>query len=272
MALVDVPTLASWLAQADPPTVIDVRWRLGGPPGREGYLAGHIPGAAFLDLDADITGVPGPGGRHPLPEAGALQASLRAAGVRAGKKVVVYDFGDGMAAARLWWTLRWAGHPAVSVLDGGLAAWEEAGQQLEPGAPSVEPGDLTVQPGGMPVLDAEAAADAARTGVLIDARAPVRYRGEQEPIDPVAGHIPGAVNVPYAQLVDETGRLLPPQRLRAVLPSGPVAGAYCGSGVTAAHTVLALEAAGLAPASLYVGSWSDWVSDPSRPVAVGDEQ
>ena len=165
-----------------------------------------------------------------------------------------------MAAARLWWTLRWVGHPDVSVLDGGVAAWEGAGQPLQQGEVGVEPGDLTVRPGGMPVLDADGAADVARTGVLLDARTPVRYRGESEPIDPVAGHIPGAVNVPYADLVDGTGRLLPPQRLRAVLPAGPVVGAYCGSGVTAAHTVLALEVAGLAPASLYVGSWSDWVS------------
>jgi thiosulfate/3-mercaptopyruvate sulfurtransferase len=151
-----------------------------------------------------------------------------------------------------------------------VAAWEGAGQPLEPGAVSVEPGDMEVRPGGMPVLDAGGAADLARTGVLLDARTPVRYRGEHEPIDPVAGHIPGAVNVPYAELVDATGRLLPPEQLRAVLPSGPVVGAYCGSGVTAAHTVLALEVAGLAPASLYVGSWSDWIRDPARPVATGD--
>src|SRR5690606_34457979 len=165
--------------------------------------------------DRDVAGPPGLGGRHPLPEPGALQEALRAAGVRSGHPVVAYDAGDGIAAARLWWTLRWAGHPEVSVLDGGLAAWVAAGQPLEPGPVTVPPGDIVVVPGGMPVLDADGASTVARTGVLLDARTPVRYRGEQEPIDPVAGHIPGAVNLPTAALVDGQGRLRPASEVRA---------------------------------------------------------
>lgn len=278
VALVDVPTLSQWLRNPQRPTIIDVRWALGGPPGREGYLAGHLPGAVFCDLDRDLAGPPGPGGRHPLPEPGALQEALRAAGVRSGHPVVAYDAGDGVAAARLWWTLRWAGHQQVFVLDGGLAAWVGAGQPLEPGPVSPPPGDIVVTPGGMPVLDADGAAAVARTGVLLDARTPVRYRGEQEPVDPVAGHIPGAVNLPAAALVDAQGRLRPGPQVRSAFEaaaaaapgerSGPV-GAYCGSGVTAAHTVLALHEAGI-EASLYVGSWSEWCADRSRPVARGE--
>lgn len=275
----DVPTLALQLAEPDPPTVIDVRWTLGGPPGWDGYVAGHIPGAAFLDLDRDVAGPPGSGGRHPLPEPSKLQDALRAAGVRSGHPVVCYDAGDGLAAARLWWTLRWAGHPAVSVLDGGLAAWVAGGQALQAGASAPAPGDIVVTAGGMPTLDAAAALALAREGLLLDARAEARYRGEVEPIDPVAGHIPGAVNLPASSLVDPaTGRLLPAAGLRALLaskgagagPSPRTAGAYCGSGVTAAQTVLALEVAGY-PCALYVGSWSEWVSDPDRPVATGEQ-
>jgi thiosulfate/3-mercaptopyruvate sulfurtransferase len=288
VALIDVPTLARALSGPLPqrPTVIDVRWKLGGPPGRDEYLAGHIPGATFLDLDAEVAGPPGRGGRHPLPEAGALQAALRRAGVRAGHPVVVYDAGDGLGSARLWWTLRWAGHRNVSVLDGGLAAWIAAGQPLEAGEVVATPGDIVVNPGGMPVLDADGAAELARTGVLLDARAPERYRGEQEPIDPVAGHIPGAVNLPASTLVDESGRLRPAAEVVAAFEAAaaraPAAqarpeavrslpvGAYCGSGVAAAQTVLALHTAGI-EASLYVGSWSEWCADESRPVARGDQ-
>jgi thiosulfate/3-mercaptopyruvate sulfurtransferase len=285
--LIDVSALSRSLPGPAAPTVIDVRYKLGGPPGREGYLAGHIPGAAFLDLDRDLTGPPGAGGRHPLPEPGALQEALRAAGVRTGHPVVAYDAGDGLGAARLWWTLRWAGHRDVSVLDGGLAAWVAAGHPVEPGAVVASPGDVVVAPGGMPVLDADAAAALAKTGVLLDARAPVRYRGEQEPIDAVPGHIPGAVNLPSALLFDGDGRLRPAGEVVAAFeaaaarspaaeadaPVGTVrsgaVGAYCGSGVTAAQTVLALHAAGI-EASLYVGSWSEWIRDEGRPVARGD--
>jgi thiosulfate/3-mercaptopyruvate sulfurtransferase len=285
--LTDVTTLASALASADPPTVLDVRWRLagprgpaqpepgfggGGPSGREEYLAGHIPGAAFVDLDLDLCGEPGPGGRHPLPEPAVLQGVLRAAGVRAGHPVVAYDGGDGQAAARLWWTLRWAGHAAVQVLDGGYAAWIAAGKPVEPGEVRPARGDVTVVPGGLPVLDAAGAAAVASEGVLLDARIGPRYRGETEPIDPVAGHIPGAVNLPAAELTRPDGRLRPPQELRARFAAagvgaGTAVAAYCGSGVTAAHTVLALTVAGVPDPALYVGSWSHWITDPSRPVA-----
>jgi thiosulfate/3-mercaptopyruvate sulfurtransferase len=274
VSLIDVPTLAVQLANANPPTVIDVRWRLGGPPGHDSYVAGHIPGASFLDLDAELCGPPGDGGRHPLPNPAALEKALRAAGVRTGHQVIAYDAGDGHAAARLWWTLRWAGHDAVAVLDGGFAAWLEAGRPVEPGTATPRRGDIVVKPGVMPVLDADGAAALARDGVLLDARVAPRYRGEMEPVDPVAGHIPGAVNLPAAQLVDEAGRLRAADELRRVFADAGVrpeaVGAYCGSGVTAAQTVLALHLAGYDDPALYVGSWSEWCHDPMRPIALGD--
>jgi thiosulfate/3-mercaptopyruvate sulfurtransferase len=274
VTLIDVPTLARQLANADPPTVIDVRWRLGGPPGRDGYVAGHIPGASFLDLDRDLCGPPGEGGRHPLPDPAVLEKALRTAGVRTGHQVIAYDGGDGQAASRLWWTLRWAGHDAVAVLDGGFAAWVEAGRPVEPGTATARPGDMEVRPGKMPVLDADGAAAVAASGVLIDARVAPRYRGEMEPVDPVAGHIPGAVSLPAARLTDDAGRLRGSDELRGIFAEagvrpGPV-GAYCGSGVTAAQTLLALHVAGYDDPALYVGSWSDWCHDRMRPIALGD--
>jgi thiosulfate/3-mercaptopyruvate sulfurtransferase len=230
----------------------------------------------FVDLDADLCGPPGAGGRHPLPDPAALQRVLRAAGVRAGHPVVVYDAGDGMAAARAWWTLRWAGHDLVRVLDGGYAAWVAAGQPVTTRVPVPEPGDLTVRPGGLPVLTADDAGKLAGDGVLIDVRAAERYRGEIEPIDPVAGHIPGAVNLPLTEHVDAAGRFHAADLLRSRFAGVGVddgdgddqvrVGAYCGSGVGAAHTVLALHLAGRTDAALYVGSWSEWITDPDRPV------
>lgn len=278
--MIDVPTLASLIAGSDPPTVLDIRWRLAAPPTRNDYLDGHIPGAVFVDLDGGVCGPPGPGkdgpgGRHPLPDPASLQRVLRAAGVRAGHPVVVYDAGTGEAgAARLWWTLRWAGHPAVRVLDGGYPAWVAAGRPVEPGEVVPAPGDITVVPGGMPVLDAPGAADRARHGVLLDARVPARYRGEVEPVDGVAGHIPGAVNLPTGELTTPNDRLRDPAQLRARFAAAGVdertqAGAYCGSGVTAALTVLAANIAGLPQMALYVGSWSDWITDDTRPVETG---
>ncbi|MGC5011781.1 sulfurtransferase [Streptosporangium sp. DT93] len=272
---------AAELADLPGATVLDVRWRLGGAPGAAGvddYRAGHVPGAVFCDLETDLAGPPvlragTPGGRHPLPAATSFQEAMRRLGVSGSRPVVVYDEADSTAAARAWWTLRHFGHPDVRVLDGGLRAWIAAGSPLSTEEPVPEPGDFEARPGGMPVLDAGQAARLAADGVLLDARAAARYRGEAEPIDPVAGHIPDAVSAPTGENVEPSGRFRQAGFLRerfntlGAVP-GVEVGAYCGSGVTAAHQVLALEVAGV-PAALYVGSWSDWVSDPSRPVATG---
>jgi thiosulfate/3-mercaptopyruvate sulfurtransferase len=270
-ALVSARELAG---TAPRPALLDIRWALGGPPGREEYERGHIPGAVFVDLDAELAGPPGDRGRHPLPEAAAFEAAMRAAGVRGDRPVVVYDAGNSLAAARGWWLLRYFGHPDAAVLDGGFAGWVGAGYPVSAEIPSPEPGDFTARPGGMPVIDAPGAAELGTEGVLLDARAPERFRGEREPIDPVAGHIPGARNVPAAASVDADGRFLDPAMLRerfarAGVVDGAEVGAYCGSGVTAAHEVLALELAGF-QAALYPGSWSEWIADPSRPAATGD--
>ena len=278
-SLVAPAELASRLDGPQAPVLLDVRYRLGGPNGRPDYLAGHLPGAVFIDLDADLAAPPGDGGRHPLPDPAVLERALRAAGVREDRPVVVYDE-SGMAAPRAWWLLRWAGHDQVAVLDGGYAAWTAAGLPVATGEETPEPGDFTVRPGGMPVLDAEEAAALPGTGVLLDARAPERYRGETEPLDPRAGHIPGALNAPFAANTDDQGRWRSPSELAdrfAALgvTGGQPIGAYCGSGVTAASVVLALEVAGItspdAPAALYAGSWSHWCVDPERPVATGAE-
>ncbi len=292
---IDPAALAAVLAAGPAPVLLDVRWRLGGPPGIERYREGHLPGARFVDLDRDLAGPPGAGGRHPLPDAGAFGAAMRQAGVSDGQPVVVYDESDSMAAARAWWLLRYFGHQQVQVLDGGYQAWVAADQPIETGpAPAPPAGTFTASPGHLPLLDAAGAARAAREGVLLDARAAERYRGEVEPVDPVAGHIPGAVNAPTTGNTAPGGRFLDPGALRArfsglgVTPAdgagGRTAGCgrrgrpargrpvttavYCGSGVTAAHEVLALSLAGI-PAALYVGSWSDWITDPERPVATG---
>ena len=270
--LIGVAALAGALAGPAAPVLLDVRWRLGGPPGIDSYRAGHLPSAVFVDLDRDLAGPPGPGGRHPLPAAAGFQAAMRRAGVSDGRPVVAYDDGDAAAAARAWWLLRYFGHGAVQVLDGGLRAWQAAGRPLTTAEPAGGPGDFTARPGGMPVLDAAGASAIARSGKLLDARTAERFRGESEPVDPVAGHIPGAVSAPAAGNLG-TGGFRGPAELRqrfaslGVTTDGP-AGAYCGSGVTAAQEVLALEIAGI-PAALYVGSWSNWVADPGRPVATG---
>ncbi|MGX7826814.1 sulfurtransferase [Actinokineospora sp. 24-640] len=279
-ALVSPADIASLLDGPLAPALLDVRWRLGGPSCRPDHAAGHLPGAVFVDLDSELAAPPGDGGRHPLPEPAALQRTLRAAGVRTDRPVVVYDADNGMAAARAWWLLRWAGHDRVAVLDGGYAAWTTAGLPVSADDPAPEPGDITVRPGAMPVLDAEDAAALARTGILLDARAPERYRGEVEPVDPRAGHIPGALNAPFAGNTDANGRWLSPDALAARftalgVPAGATVGAYCGSGVSAASVVLALEVAGVTGpgrhAALYAGSWSHWCVDPERPVATGAE-
>jgi len=276
--LTDVGALARALAGPAPPVLLDVRWRLGGPPGIDAYRAGHLPRSVFVDLDADLAAEPGPAGRHPLPSAGRFQEAMRRAGVSTGSTVVVYDEADATAAARAWWLLCYFGHRDSRVLDGGFRAWRTAGGQVATGdGAAPRGGDFTARPGHMPVLDADAAAGLARQGHLLDARARERYRGEKEPIDPVAGHIPGAVSAPTTANVGADGRFLPAAGLRArfatlgAVGRDGMVGVYCGSGVTAAHEVLALELAGIR-ASLYVGSWSNWVADPARPVATGTER
>lgn len=280
------------------PVILDVRWRLTGPPGHNDHAVRRIPGAVFVDVDTELAAgpsVPGPGGRHPLPEPARLQEVLRAAGVRdddPGQLVVSYDDADGAVAARAWWLLRWAGlaPDRIRVLDGGFAGWVAAGHPVAgPGgdaagdAAEAEPvpaGDVVVRPGAMPVVDADGAAALARDGVLLDARAGARYRGETEPVDPRPGHVPGAWNVPAAGNVGPDGRWLSAGELAGrFLATGagsgaaPV-GAYCGSGINACALVLALEESGVtapaAPAALYPGSWSEWSTDPDRPAATGD--
>jgi thiosulfate/3-mercaptopyruvate sulfurtransferase len=271
--LVAPAALAAELAGPRPPVLLDVRWQLGGPPGADRYRGGHLPGAVFTDLDRDLAGPPGPAGRHPLPATASFEAAMRAAGVSDDRAVVGYDERDATAAARGWWLLRYFGHQNVRVLDGGYQAWLAAGLPASQAEPARPPGDFTARPGHMPLLDAAGALALASTGLLLDARAGERYRGEQEPVDPVAGHIPGAVSAPTAENVNPDGTFRAAADLAtrfAGFTGQPAAtvGAYCGSGVTAAHEVLALAVAGI-PAALYVGSWSNWVSDPGRPVATG---
>ncbi|MDT0460493.1 sulfurtransferase [Streptomyces sp. DSM 41527] len=275
-AIITATELASELDRPTAPVLLDVRYQMGGPPGRPEYEAGHVPGAVYVDLESDLASPPGPGGRHPLPDLDVFTEAMRAAGVRADRPVVVYDGGQGWAAARAWWLLRWTGHPDVRVLDGGLAAWEAAGGALSVDQSTPQEGDFTPVPGGLALLRADDAAALARRGVLLDARAAERYRGEVEPIDKVAGHIPGAVSAPTTENVVEGGTVFRDaselaERF-ASLGATPKAevGVYCGSGVSAAHEVLALAVAGVS-AALYVGSWSEWSADPSRPVATGPQ-
>jgi thiosulfate/3-mercaptopyruvate sulfurtransferase len=274
-ALIAAGELAAALGSPAPPVLLDVRWQLGGPPGIEAYRAGHLPSAVFVDLDRDLADPPGAGGRHPLPDPVRFQAAMRRCGVRSDRGVVVYDQRDTTAAARAWWLLGYHGHTDVRVLDGGYDGWVAAGHPVTTEVAAPPPGDFTARPGQRPLLDAAGAAEVARGGVLLDARAPERYRGEAEPVDPVAGHVPGARSAPAAGNLAPDGRLLEPGELRTRFDGLgahhdlPV-GAYCGSGVVAASEVLALEVAGYR-AALYAGSWSHWITDPTRPVATGRE-
>jgi len=269
MALLISPEeLASVLGDV---TVLDVRYRLGRSDGHAEHLAGHVPGAAYVDLDTDLADPPGAPvderGRHPLPDPERFAAAMRRAGVRRDRAVVVYDDWSAMAATRAWWLLTDHGHPDVRVLDGGWAWWTRTGQDVETGEVRPAPGDLEADPGHLPVVDADGAARVAREGVLLDARAPERYRGETEPVDPVAGHVPGALNVPTAANLDD-GRFRPVAELAGVYAAAQEAGevaAYCGSGVTATHDLFALALLGRR-AALYPASWSGWVADPGRPV------
>ena len=254
--------------------IVDCRYRLGEPGAGEAlWREAHIPGAAFMDLDRDLAGPPGERGRHPLPEAAAFEAAARRAGFGADTLVVAYDEAAEGGAARLWWLLRHFGHPDVTVLDGGLRGWREQGGELRGGDEQIQPGDFraaapddtasTEELEGLGALPGHIARKSASPSrVLLDARAPERYRGEVEPIDPVAGRLPGAVNLPFAELAPE-GRFLPREELRARfeaagVASGEQAVAYCGSGVTACVVALAGEVAGIGATRLYPGSWSEW--------------
>ncbi|GEL94488.1 sulfurtransferase [Cellulomonas composti] len=273
--LVDVVTLAAELAGDDAPVLLDVRWALGRTDGHEQYLGGHLPGAVFVDLDTELAAPPSTAaGRHPLPDVADLEAAARRWGVREGGAVVAYDASGGTAAARAWWLLRWAGVRDVRLLDGGLGAWQAAGLSVEPGQVTPDPGDVVLVGGQMPTIDADAAAS--WDGALLDARAGERYAGVVEPVDPRAGHIPGALSAPTAENLDETGAFRGADALRERFRSlrtdvgAPVA-VYCGSGVTAAHEVAALASIGV-EAALYPGSWSQWSGDPSRPAATGPDR
>lgn len=293
--VVTVGQLAALLASQHPPVVLDVRWRLGEPTGagQARHAVGHLPGARWLDLETVLTRHTGDprDGRHPLPDATTLAAGLAAAGITAElaaelssargdrpREIVVYDEGGSFAASRAWWVLRWAGL-STRVLDGGIDAWVAAGGQLETFVPEGDcapPTELpALQLGRLPTVTADEAEAATGRGVLVDVRAGERFRGEVEPLDPIAGHIPGAVNVPVAGLFTETGTLPDEAVLREQLApavttaaaGGPVV-VYCGSGVSAAHAVLALASLGVQSA-LYAGSWSAWSNDPTRPIARG---
>ncbi|MFG2890659.1 sulfurtransferase [Streptomyces sp. NPDC048248] len=275
-AIITATELASELAGSATPVLLDVRWQLGGPSSRPDYEAAHLPGAVFVDLDTALAGTAGPAGRHPLPDVAVFGDAMRAAGVRADRPVVAYDGGLGWGAARAWWLLRWAGHPDVRVLDGGLSAWQAAGGEVTDTIPVPQPGDFRPAPGALPLLTAKDAAELARRGVLLDARAAARYRGDVEPIDRIGGHIPGAVSAPTTENVSPDGTTFraAPELAERFASLGATAdaevGVYCGSGVSGAHQVLALAVAGV-PAALYVGSWSEWSADPARPVARGPQ-
>jgi thiosulfate/3-mercaptopyruvate sulfurtransferase len=274
--LMDVSALNARMASGQRTVLLDVRWALGDPEGRAHYLREHIPGAVYVDLPTELADPAEPArGRHPLPSAEKLQQAARGWGVCEGDTVVAYDDAGSTSAARLWWMLRNAGFSTVYLLDGGLSAWRRAGLPIQGGLEQAPPGDVTLADGGMPVLDAAQAAEWAARGVLLDARAGERYRGEIEPVDPRAGHIPGAVSAPTTGNLDDGGRFLPAEDLRlrfarlGVDAATPTA-VYCGSGVTAAHEIAALEIAGIS-AALFPGSFSQWSNDASRPVVTGEQ-
>jgi thiosulfate/3-mercaptopyruvate sulfurtransferase len=267
---------ADWLAEhQNAVTLCDVRWYLDGRSGRAAYLEGHLPGAVWIDLDTVLASPPSAGaGRHPLPSPEAFAAGLGAAGVADDALVVGYDDLGGMAAGRLVWLLRTLGRPAA-LLDGGLAAWPGPLDSGEAGRAAVERRVSPWPASAFATATETAAAAAGMAAVVIDARAPERYRGEVEPLDARAGHIPGAANAPFAANLAE-GHFLPPSELRQRFADLGIDGtteviAYCGSGVSACHNLLALEAAGFDPgrARLYPGSWSQWAADPTRPAASG---
>lgn len=271
---VSVDELSELLESGHPVRLLDVRWRLDNPDGRSDYQAGHIPGAVYVSLSHELSDHDREGqGRHPLPETSVLQDSARSWGLNEGDQVIAYDDANGIPASRAWWLLRRAGVEA-RVLDGGLAAWKAAGKSLETGDATPAPGNVTLTESRNDAITIDEAAVFSDAGILIDVRAPERYRGEVEPIDPVAGHIPGAINIPTTKHLTSEGMLRGLDDLRGELQaqgvdgSTPVA-AYCGSGVTAAHTALVLAELGI-DAKVFPGSWSQWSNTPGRPVATGE--
>lgn len=274
--LISVEELATAI---DHCVVVDCRHDLANPEaGARAYAEGHIPGARFVAMDTQLSAAKtGRNGRHPMPTKGSVRALLESLGVSDATQLILYDASGGMMASRLWWMARWVGHEQVAVLDGGLPAWQQARFPVVSELPTVKPGTLSARPALGALLDA-AAVEQARTDasrLVVDARAPERYRGEVEPLDPVAGHIPGSVNRPSSTNVRPDGRFKPAPVLRAefeTLMAGRPASALvnsCGSGVSACHNLLAMAHAGLPGAALYGGSWSEWCSDPARPVATG---
>lgn len=255
--------------------IADVRWSLAGPTGRERFESGHLPGAAFVDADAELSS-PGEGpGRHPVPTAAKVARVLGAAGIGDAHTMVAYDDAGGSIAARLWWLMRHFGHPdSCAVLDGGIDAWTDAGLPLSTEPPDHPAATWTPR---TPLADMVGADDVVALldddAVVLDARAAERYRGETEPIDPRAGHIPGAMSAPWSANLGADGRFLSPgdlrQRYRSMGAGERATVAYCGSGLSATHDLLAMEIAGIRGGRLYEGSWSDWSSDPSRPAATG---
>jgi thiosulfate/3-mercaptopyruvate sulfurtransferase len=277
--LITAAELADIIQAGDPLTILDVRWKIDAPDGRAAYLDGHIPGAVYVSLDDDLSDHTISGrGRHPLPSGHKVQAAARRWGIRHGALVVVYDDWNRAGSARAWWVLTAAGLDNVRILDGGLAAWRSAGQHLETGPVDPMPGNVTVPQddlyvGSRRTLTAEQVAEEAVT--LLDARAPERYRGDVEPLDPVAGHIPGAKNLPSGSVLAADGTFLDDDSLAQLLSDRAIerhdaVAAYCGSGVTATVTIAALAAMGRETA-LYPGSWSEWSSDPAHPVQRGAE-
>lgn len=272
--LVEATELAALVNAGAPPVLLDVRWALGDPHGEEHFRSGHIAGSVFVNLETELAAPPSKdAGRHPLPTVADLQSAARRWGINDGDAVVLYDGTGNMSAARGWWLLRWAGLSDVRLLDGGLPAWQAAGFPVAVGEGNpATPGSVTLRGGKMPTIDIDAAATwTAEGGVLLDARAGERYRGEVEPIDPAAGHIPGAVSAPTSENIDGNGRFVDAGVLRdrfaAAVNSDRIA-VYCGSGVTAAHQIAALAIAGYG-AALFPGSWSQWSNDSDRLVETG---
>lgn len=269
--LIDVVELTE-LLQTSEVTLLDVRWTLGERTGHDAYLAGHLPGAVYVDLDDELAGPPGAGGRHPLPSVEVFTEAMQRAGVSASRPVVAYDAGPGFSAARLWWLLTDAAHPYVRVLNGGFRAWKGAGLPVEAGEVEVERGEFVPQPGHRRVVDADGVVAHLRAGgTLHDVRGADRYQGDNETVDPIAGHIPGALNLPVGSLVGAGGfapraELLP--KVGHVKPGDVLS---CGSGITASAAMLAAEQLGIEDLVLYSGSWSNWITDPARPIATGAE-